>query len=384
MPFRPESTPTYASDCTQQRRNATARLVALLCVTASAASGQAIQLPKVPTCATCRVELTRVATLGAGEDGFVRSEPIWMARDSKGRIYVTWQNIGHGAELAAVYDSTGRFIQEIGRKGQGPGEFYYPVTVHADRSGRILIWDFDRRTTLLDANYRFVRQHTQRAGALLWLPDGSQVVGVSALDRDSVLAPITVLDSAGNQVSAFGATRIPVVDAAPWRTNRIVAAGANNTVWAARPDFYRVEQWSRAGSLARAFARSPDWFDKPVTSRRIGHFGDEPTPAPRAIREDAAGRLWYLASVASANWRNALGAPRAVAGRPTTYPQRSNSGVYDTMIDVIDTKTGTLLVSQRAEPFIQFFLSDELAASYRQEADGTPLIDIWRLRITTK
>lgn len=357
--------------------------LALVC--SADAPAQSSVLPKIPACATCRVHIERVATLGSGDDGFVRSEPIGMARDSRGRIYVTWQNYGHGPELAAVYDSAGRFIQEIGRKGQGPGEFHYPVTLNVDARDRLLIWDTDRRATLLDANYRFVRQHIQRGGTLLWLSDGSQVVGLSAMDRDGAPAPITIFDSAGAFVTAFGATpRIAPVDAGEWRANRIVGTGTNNTVWAARPDFYRLELWSRAGSLVRAYSRSPYWFDRPVASRRTGHYGDEPTPVPRAVREDSSGRLWYLVSVAGNNWKSVLGKPRVVPGRPTTYPDRNRSGVYDTMIDVIDLRTGTLLVSQRASGYLQFFLADDLVASYRQESDGTPLIEVWRVRLIMK
>ncbi|HKS06435.1 MAG TPA: 6-bladed beta-propeller [Gemmatimonadaceae bacterium] len=307
-----------------------------------------------------------------------------MARDSRGRIYVTWQNYGHGPELVAVYDSSGRFLQELGRKGKGPGEFEYPVTINVGRGDRIFIWDIDRRATLFDADYRFVRQHIQSAGTLLVLAGDRQILGASALDRDGRPAPITVVDSIGNHVAAFGASNEPLPDAEAWRWNRVVGSAGSDAVWTFFPDRYRLERWSLSGALTRVFVRTPAWFARPTTARAIIHRGEEPTPEPRAVREDSNGRLWYFASVAARDWRAALGQAKTTPGRPTIFPNVNRSQSYDTVIDVIDVKTGTLLASQRVDAYLQFFLADGLIAGFREDRDGQPFIDIWRVQLRTQ
>ena len=78
----------------------------LLAAAGTAAAQAAIQLPATTSCQPCRVVLERVVTLGAAEDGSVLREPLWMSRDSRGRFYVTYATIGHGPELAAIFDST--------------------------------------------------------------------------------------------------------------------------------------------------------------------------------------------------------------------------------------------------------------------------------------
>jgi hypothetical protein len=306
-----------------------------------------------------------------------------MSRDGRGRIYVTWQNYGHGPELAAVYDSTGRFIQEIGRKGKGPGEFIYPVTVNVDRRNQLLVWDFDgMRETVFDSSYRFVRQYIQRAATLVILPDGRKVANFSALDARNNPAPVSVYDSLGAVVTAFGATDVAHPGVEPWRANRFVGLGSGNTVWAALPDMYRLERWTLTGHLTNIFTRATEWF-APITKQANLNLGELPTPVTRAVREDPAGRVWFVVSVAAEHWRASLGKPRMVPGRATTYPERNRSASYDTMIDVIDVNTGKLLVSQRVPGMMQFFLADDLISSYRQDADGTPIIEIWRVRLAT-
>jgi hypothetical protein len=282
--------------------------------------------------------------------------------------------------LPAIYDSAGNFIQELGRKGDGPGEFNYAVTVNVDAQGKILVWDMNNRETVLDAGYRFVRQYFQRAATLVILPDGRRVTNYSVADAFNNPAPVSVYDTLGKVLGAFGVVDIPTPDNDAWRANRAIGRAQGDAVWVARTDMYRLERWSTKGHLTNVFSRSAPWF--PVTrGRSVGEYGAEPTPVVRAAREDAQGRLWFVVSVPARNWKQFLGPPRLTAGRPPSYPQRVRSALYDTIIDVIDVRTGKLLVSQRVPGMMQFILDDDLLASYRQDSEGTPIIDVWRVRV---
>jgi hypothetical protein len=341
-------------------------------------------LERAPTCTRCSISLERAATLG-DDKGHVGNELLWMTMDSRGRVYVTWQLMRPGGtRLAAVFDSTGRFIREIGQRGTGPGEFNHPITLNVDAHGQLYIWEFDRRTTVLDSEYRFVRQFTQPAATNLILPDGRHLVNLRARDGANTLHPITVLDSLGNVIDAIGGTPLMPADTGEWRSVRLVAPGRDGTIWFQYVDRYRIEQWTADGKLMQTFTRRPEWWAEPIATRSEGGDGDEPTPVARGMRDDGAGRLWVMINLAKKDWRKALGPPRLVARSGARYTITSRPALYDTVIDVIDVERGTLLASQRFPEMMMFFLGDDLLASYREDVDGEPFIDLWRARFTRR
>jgi hypothetical protein len=55
----------------------------------------------------------------------------------------------------SLYDDAGRLLDQVGRKGRGPGEFMFPVAMAADSSGHLLILDRgNQRLTVLDSRAR--------------------------------------------------------------------------------------------------------------------------------------------------------------------------------------------------------------------------------------
>jgi hypothetical protein len=52
------------------------------------------------------------------------------------------------ARAVREFDSTGRYLRTLGRRGQGPGEFERPMAVRVDPAGRTLVLDWNRRMTV--------------------------------------------------------------------------------------------------------------------------------------------------------------------------------------------------------------------------------------------
>lgn len=74
--------------------------------------------------------------------------------DGAGRLYV----FDDQAERIFVVGTDGALIREIGRKGEGPGEFRNPVDVVALEDGRVVVADTDHRAYhIFDANGDFER-----------------------------------------------------------------------------------------------------------------------------------------------------------------------------------------------------------------------------------
>ena len=71
-----------------------------------------------PSCANCKVELDPVVTLGAPTDAELPRQVSLIAIDSRRRFFVG----AIGDYRVLVYDSAGRYVRLLTRKGQGPGE----------------------------------------------------------------------------------------------------------------------------------------------------------------------------------------------------------------------------------------------------------------------
>jgi formylglycine-generating enzyme required for sulfatase activity/DNA-binding beta-propeller fold protein YncE len=84
--------------------------------------------------------LRRVAVLNT-PDSALTAVPWGITADPlTGRIYAADWN---GARVA-VFDRDGAFVQELGREGDGPGEFRNPVATTLDPHGALAVWDAGR------------------------------------------------------------------------------------------------------------------------------------------------------------------------------------------------------------------------------------------------
>ncbi len=85
-------------------------------------------------------EAVRVAEL-APPDSALTAAPWGIAADpAAGRVYVA-DRTGH---RVAVFDRDGDFVRQIGRRGEGPGEFRSPAAVTLDRHGALTVLDTGR------------------------------------------------------------------------------------------------------------------------------------------------------------------------------------------------------------------------------------------------
>jgi hypothetical protein len=132
-----------------------------------------------------------------GEDNYILNFPVDIDTDTEGNIYI----LDREDALVKKYDSEGVIIGDIGRKGQGPGEFSRPIDLEIDSFNRIIVSDpFQRRFEFLttDGNYiKSIRMESYitslacgRDGLVLvgygWdEADGSQEYRIGRLDIDT-------------------------------------------------------------------------------------------------------------------------------------------------------------------------------------------------------
>ena len=100
-----------------------------------------------------------VAGGGTGAEGF--NQPNDVVTDANGDIFVSE---GHGGDNAriVVFDRTGKYLREFGKKGTGPVEFDQPHALAFDSKGRLFVGDrSNNRIQILDRNGKFLEEWPQ-------------------------------------------------------------------------------------------------------------------------------------------------------------------------------------------------------------------------------
>lgn len=331
-------------------------------------------------CTTCRIEMQRIATVGEREDpGGVGPSQV-LARDSRGRFFHSHR--GSPGQLL-VFGPDGHFLRAIGRRGDGPGEFRAISRVIVGRGDTLFVFDgAARRLTVLSPALELVR--TQRmpvsagSASTLIRPNGEIVVSADVRSPDRVGYPLHLVDGEGSIVRSFGAVRPVLRPGVAYSMYRALAWDRSGDVWAAQKNRYLVELWDLSGQLHRVLERDARWFrpwetDPPISPDHA------PDPRLQAIEIDSAGRLWILAMVADPHYRDAL--IRRDGPRGPRYEFTEQDRVFDSIIEVIDPVSGRLLSSLRVPQVLHNFAGPGLVFGSREDADGMPFLDVWRVHL---
>ncbi|MCK4431448.1 MAG: NHL repeat-containing protein [Candidatus Aminicenantes bacterium] len=97
-----------------------------------------VKNPKEPLFGEIKFELEEDLSIGSEENENFLFYRAWnIAVDKEGNIYVS----DGGNHRIQKFDSDGNYLQTIGRKGQGPGEFESPSNLFLDFEGNIHVLD---------------------------------------------------------------------------------------------------------------------------------------------------------------------------------------------------------------------------------------------------
>lgn len=99
-----------------------------------------IMNPRTPLCGPDILNLKEELSIGqeSGEDEYLFSRINDIDVDDEGRIYI----IDGSDSNVRVFDEKGGFLKTIGRKGQGPGEFQYPVYIQIIADNELCVVDY--------------------------------------------------------------------------------------------------------------------------------------------------------------------------------------------------------------------------------------------------
>jgi DNA-binding beta-propeller fold protein YncE len=130
----------------------------------------------------------------------VLDRPTGIAIDAeRQRLYVvdTGQNDSSEAHRVKVFDLEGELMQQIGRRGDGNGEFNFPTFVNLDEQGRLYVVDsVNSRIQVFDSDGSFLRTFGQTGDRI---GDFARPKGVAV----DTFGNIYVVDSRWSNVQVF-------------------------------------------------------------------------------------------------------------------------------------------------------------------------------------
>ena len=361
-----------------------AAAVALLSISPleTAVAQRSIDLPATVGCAACRIVAQRTAVISdettAGEalDG----PPFSMARAGDGEVYFISAQF-----RPLVYSPAKGTLRQFGRRGSGPGEFKVPTRLFIRADGHLVLLDPPQlRLSVLTAQARPVstrRLPGKMAPEAVLLDDSILVYNASFNSPESIGFPFHTVGADGRIIRSFGPEveiRRPE-DAVQLRRRLTPSRGTR--FWAARELRYEITEWTATGQRVRTITRHPAWF--PGADQFEGATPSRPfTPFVTALRAADDDKLWVLIAVPGRNYVSGLGSPTRGQDGVERYPIASHALYYDTVLEVIDLSSASVLASHRLPGYFAYFLDDHFIANYDEAEDGTPRVELWRFDLT--
>ncbi|MFQ5704767.1 MAG: hypothetical protein ACE5HT_12195 [Gemmatimonadales bacterium] len=204
------------------------------------------------------------------------------------------------------------------------------------------------------------------------------VVNANIRSRERIGLPLHLVDPDGKIRLSFGAEDPIYLPGISYQMDRALAYAGAGRIWSAQKTRYVVELWDTAGTKQAEFIRHPDWFEP---WDKDGPLSPTSPPLPRreAIQQDAQGRLWVLLTVPARDWTRGLQEKKGPSGI-TYYPDQLHL-LFDSILEVIDPESGTLIASGRFPQYLQNFVDEKTVLGYREDSEGFPYIDIWRVEL---
>lgn len=317
--------------------------------------GALVALAGVRAKADCTIALEPQAILGDLDgDGAMYGAPSSVARDSRGRYYVTTPWVG-GESLPFIFEASGKFLKRLGRPGEGPGELKEPGFVLVGPTDSVYVFDpANFRMSVFNPDLEFARSVT---GAI-----GYSLAGAFMENRNLLLSvgknsghPLDVYSLEGYHLASLGTVVLwePPYGTESMELARLIAPASAGGAWTARTVFkFELQQWTPEGDLRVDVDKAPNWFN-PYSEYVQVTPDAAPSPMLKGLWEDEAG-LWVYAEVADPKWRAGIG-PLTRHSAGWTMHSYDPRKVYDALFELRDTQTGEVIFTQRLDEGRELF-----------------------------
>lgn len=262
-----------------------------------------------------QVSLKFIRTIGdieSEDDNVLFYMPSDIAFDSQGNIYV----LDSGNHRIQKFSPDGQFIASIGNKGQGPGEFQFPVSLDIDAEGYMYIADQgNQRIQILKpdgANHKTIKMIKETVGILRVLGKDRMIMGgggvmlisPGAMEEEDQDLPklIKILDMEGNVKKETG----DPFDYKNFLLNRMgnnyhFTGDKKNNFYIAFDYQNRIEKYSPEGKFLWKSGRELNYSTEPKNKGSIKRNGGmvsmqqpDMNTCSNGIAVDNKGRVWVV------------------------------------------------------------------------------------------
>jgi hypothetical protein len=344
-----------------------------------------IALRDSPTICTDCVALHQLALLGddGGNEGHIAPAPNIVVRDSVGRYWVSQNN-----NVIKVFDSAGKFVHSVGRRGRGPGEFGAPFPAYTDSAGNVHVLDLEREIEfVIGPDFRHISQRAAPAGG-----DLASAVRFHGRDAWVINDPMAFGPERGAPIRISRESKVLVSFGKPHTVQspnpilgtRRLGVDSRDRIFSAKAYHFELEAWTDSGARIASFS-GPMLNEREV---RLAPFnlGENPIPAQvLAIQPGDSSRLWVLTRRPRENWRDYYEA-RSHAGVQVIQVRNGmpEDSVFRSRLEVIDLRSRSIIARQELPGVFSSFVGDGLLMQSVTTSDGASRIAMWQFRLDGK
>jgi len=226
------------------------------------------------------------------------------AEDGKGNLFVLDDKDG----TIKKFDADRKFLLQFGRKGQGPGELAYPMTIIPCTDGRLVVSTMGAEFHVFGGDGVFIDRFR--------LPP-YRGISPAVLGSDKIVAYafqtggensranhiLAIFDFKGRLLSEFGEPHLLETARKTWNANFLnLAVDPDENIFAAFTSLNRIEKYTPKGDLVLSIDRTLPFEVSHLYGKSQMDVGgkvvavDEPdfTPVNRGVGIDGRGRIWVL------------------------------------------------------------------------------------------
>ena len=334
-------------------------LLALVSLAPTTAAAQNVTVLTEHLCDTCSIEITPDVVLGTDGESVVGI--AWdIQRLEDGRFVMAFQDVTYEF---TVFSADGSDYRRVGREGEGPGEYAHVFFVR-EQGGQFHVFDRrKRRLTVLDRDFEVVRTASVGCGGcngndMAVLPDGTVALNYfepRGDDRDQrsnaksgfavhIVAKDGQLRHALHEIP-IESPFVPAEDYSRW-----LETASDGSLLVAQRRRYRIDRWDpETGELLQTFVREADWWPEAEQTGLPREPGEPPGRAILETRQDGQERLWVHITRPTADWRDHIVGTDRDANPERGGRVRYGPGAWETLLEVVDLKTGRILLSEVLE-----------------------------------
>jgi hypothetical protein len=295
--------------------------------------------------------------------------PQRVLLDKFGRILVLHPIVPGGP--AVVFDQQGKFLQTLGRTGDGPGEARRPYWIDNSLGDSIRVFE-GSRLSVFTFNLEFARVVTigrpDFAHRVAVLRPGVHALISSLFSGPAVAAnPIVVRRDDGLILHRI---EMPAINGGLARSVLTRDRTNSKDLWVVQYQEnelsgYRVLSFSEAGREELSFERLPAWW----STRKRGASVLNPVTVVSDVRQISERSLAVLIGSPRPDWKRVPFDSLSAEG----YVER-----LDSVLEIVDVCTRKLIGTVRVGGSPISISSDNSFSTFRADPDGFPVVSVWR------